>query len=197
MSEEPRLPEFETARLRLRGLRPGDEEFLASLDSDPAVMNHIHEGPISYDKALHYARMQVGAAAFPRHWGKWLVESREGRTALGWVEMGKLSGPDRDDLQVGYEFAPAHWGRGHATEAVSRVLEYAFDEVGLDRVAAIARPDNTASARVLHKLGFRQVGRRRDDGAVWCNEYRLTAQEWRRHRAGSDDDQAAASGEGS
>jgi RimJ/RimL family protein N-acetyltransferase len=173
------FPELETPRLRLRGLRPGDEEFLAALDSDPAVMEHIHEGVIPFEKALRWARLQVETAGFRRNWGKWLVELREGEVRLGWVELGKLSGPDRDDLAVGYEFAPAHWGKGYASEAVSRLLRYAFEELDLDRVAAMARPANTASQRVLDKLGFRRVGRRRDDGLVWCDEFRLTAEEWR------------------
>lgn len=185
MTPNPRFPEFKTPRLRLRVLRPGDEGFLASLDSDPSVMKHIHQGVLSYEEALRHSRIQVEAAAFGRYWGKWLVESRDDATALGWVGMSKLNGLDRDDLQVGYEFAPAHWGRGYATEAGTRVLEYAFEALGLDRVAAIARPENVASVRVLDKLGFRQVGRRRDDGLVWCNEYRLTAQEWRQRRAGA------------
>jgi len=181
--EEGPFPEFETLRLRLRKLRPGDEEFLATLDSDPSVMKHIHQGPFPYENALRYSRIQVEAAAFRHRWGKWLVESREAAAALGWVELSKLSGPHRDDLQVGYQFAPAHWGRGYATEGVSRVLEYAFGDLQLDRVAAIARPKNLASNRVLDKLGFRRVGRRRDQGLVWSNEYRLTAEEWARYRA--------------
>jgi len=101
------------------------------------------------------------------------------------VELAKLSGRDRDDLQIGYEYAPSHWGRGYATEAAGRVLEYAFEVVKLDRLAAIARPANVASVRVLEKLGFRSVGCRQDDGLVWCTEYRLTSEDWRLNRAGS------------
>ena len=177
MSGKPQFPELHTLRLRLRGLRPGDEEFLASLDSDPRVMQHIHEGAMPYEDALYYARNQIELA--PYHWraGKWLLESRADGARLGWVELGKLSGPDRDDLQVGYELAPAHWGRGYATEAVSRVLEHAFASLKLDRVAAIARPANAASVRVLEKMGFQRVGRRQDAGRVWCDEFRLTAEE--------------------
>jgi ribosomal-protein-alanine N-acetyltransferase len=183
VTRPPRFPELETIRLHLRGLRSGDEGFLASLDSDPAVMAHIHQGALPYDKALDWARVQIELAAYHWHWGKWMVELRGTATPIGWVELGKLSGPDRDDLQVGYELAPAYWGQGYATEAVDRLLEYAFETVDLDRVAAIARPVNTASVRVLDKLGFRRVGRRQDEGRVWCDEYRLTAEEWRQHRA--------------
>ena len=156
---------------------------LARLDADPAVMQHIHTGPLTYQEAFGYARLQVDGAEFRWRWGKWLVVARDGAVAAGWVELCKLGGLHRDDLQVGYEFAPEHWGRGYATEAAARVLEYAFMELEMDRVAAIARPANGASLRVLEKLGFREAGRRRDGGLVWCNEYRLTLEDWRQ-RAG-------------
>ncbi len=57
---------LETPRRRRCGLRPGDEEFPASLDSDSVVMRHIHEGALPYEKALHYARLQVEMTAYRR-----------------------------------------------------------------------------------------------------------------------------------
>jgi [ribosomal protein S5]-alanine N-acetyltransferase len=167
--DRPPFPEFETARLRIRGLRAGDEEFLVSLDTDPRVMEHIHEGPMTLEEAMKWARLQVEMAGMRWHWGKWIVELKDSGERVGWVEFGKLSGRDRDDLQLGYQFAPAHWGHGYATEACARIMEYAFTEMELDRVAAIARPANVVSQRVLEKLGFRKQGGRRDDGRVWCD----------------------------
>lgn len=170
---------METARLRLRGLREGDEPFLASLDSDPDVMRYIHNGPLSAQEAEHVARIQVMGARAGNEWGKWMIERRADGVAIGWIELGKLSGPKRDDLQVGYELVRECWGQGYATEAVERVLRYAFEERGLDRVAAIARPGNTASIRVLEKNGFRLAGQKLDEGRVWCNLYLATAQQAR------------------
>jgi RimJ/RimL family protein N-acetyltransferase len=95
------------------------------------------------------------------------------------VDLSRLRGEDRDDLQVGYEFAPAHWGHGYATEAAARIVEYAFSVIDLDRLGAVVRPENSASARVLHKLGFVQVGSRIDEGRHPCDEYRLTVEAWR------------------
>ncbi len=179
MSEDVRIyPELFSARLRLRPLRSSDEEFLAGLDADPTVMEYIHNGVMSRAAALRFARSEIEMAAFRRSWGKWLVELRNTVEAVGWVWMGKLSGYDRDDLQIGYEFAPAHWNHGYATEAAARVVEYAFQEVQMDRVAAIARPDNMRSVRVLAKLGFQIVGKRRDEGRNLCDEFRLTMEQW-------------------
>jgi [ribosomal protein S5]-alanine N-acetyltransferase len=174
------FPEFQTPRLELRNLRAGDEEFLARLDSDMAVMQYIHSGPLSPESALKYARVQVDTAPYRRNWGKWMVVLRDHGTSVGWVELAKLSQPRRDDLAIGYEFGPEHWGRGYATEAARCVLDYAFTELEVDRLAAIARPENAASLRVLEKLGFRRVGHRRDEGGKMCGEYRVTVEEWRR-----------------
>jgi hypothetical protein len=79
------LPNIETARLLLRGLRKGDEDFLAMLDSDPLVMRYNDSGPMSHSQAKDFAREQVEIA--DRIWkrtGKWLVELRETPTRIGW-----------------------------------------------------------------------------------------------------------------
>jgi RimJ/RimL family protein N-acetyltransferase len=175
MMQQRRLPTLATPRLRLRALRAGDVNFLAVLDSDPLVMKYVHHGAMSWEEALRFAQVQLQLAAWRRHFGKWLVVLRHSKVRIGWVELSKLSGPDRDDLQIGYQFAPVHWGQGYATEAVRAVVKYAFYRTRLDRVAAIARPDNAASIRILEKLGFQVVGRRFDEARVWCTEFRLEA----------------------
>src|SRR5690242_8862510 len=114
-------PSLETARLRLRIVRTGDEEFLASLYSDPVVMEHIHDGPASHSEALRQARIEIELAEHHHFTGMWLVELRDDGTPVGWVSLGKLRGFDHDDLQLGYQFAPAYWGRGYATEASRRL----------------------------------------------------------------------------
>jgi RimJ/RimL family protein N-acetyltransferase len=61
-------------------------------------------------------------------------------------------------VELGYYFGRAAWGKGYATEAAAAVLAWGFDDVGLDRIVAVARPFNHASKRVLGKLVFRYVG---------------------------------------
>jgi len=180
----PPRPTFETRRLRLRTVQPGDEEFLAALDSDPDVMRYIHRGPLSRNAAMKWAKAQVEAA--PHHWHlhKWIVELREDQTKVGWVELSKFRGvfdpaEDRrsDDFNLGYEFDKAYWNQGIAPEAARPVLAYAFDELQLDRVVAFPREDNVRSKRVLEKLGFRlrPALRYQDEGGYECQLYALSA----------------------
>lgn len=59
---------------------------------------------------------------------------------------------------IGYWFARSAWGRGIATEAAAAALEYAFSVLCCECVVGNYFLENTGSARVLQKLGFRQSG---------------------------------------
>ena len=174
---------FETPRLRLRTLEPGDEEFLAALDSDPEVMHYIHSGAIPAEVAKNWAKLQVETAPHRWHLTKWMVELRNcDRSRIGWIELSKFRGVFdplesrmSDDVSLGYEFAPKYWLQGFAAEAARPVLAYAFRTLELDRLVAFVRPDNLRSVRLLEKLGFREHARRgfRDEGGHECPLYAL------------------------
>lgn len=57
--------------------------------------------------------------------------------------------------QLGYWVGRRYWGRGVATAGGSQVLEFGFQTLGLASVRSSCLPSNTASRRVLEKLGFR------------------------------------------
>lgn len=60
--------------------------------------------------------------------------------------------------EIGYWIGVPYWGRGFATEAAQRLLEFGFDELNLHRVHAHYLIRNEASGRVLTKLGMRHEG---------------------------------------
>ena len=83
---------------------------------------------------------------------------------------------DQPRAEIGYILGREHWGQGYAGEAQRRVIDFAFDEVGLHRLEADTHPDNAASARSLERLGFKRegllrerwlVGGRRGDSVIW------------------------------
>jgi hypothetical protein len=55
---------------------------------------------------------------------------------------------------VGYRLAPAHWGKGYATEAAAALVRYGFLTLNLPLITAIAQAENAASNRVLRKVGL-------------------------------------------
>ena len=78
---------------------------------------------------------------------------KEGGGLIGFCGLQPL--PETDDIEIGWWLARAWWGCGLATEAARAALRDAFARIGLARVVAIAQPANTASIRIMQKLGMR------------------------------------------
>lgn len=86
--------------------------------------------------------------------------------------------------EIGWVVAPAHQGRGYATEAALALLAHGFGTVGVHRIVATCQPQNTASVRVIQKLGLRREAHFRKcvlapDG-TWWDEYlfAMLEEEW-------------------
>jgi len=89
----------------------------------------------------------------------------------------------RSSATVGYWLVPAVQGHGYATEAVGRVLSYAFDTLALHRIEATVDAPNDPSIGVLESLGFTHEGTRRaarvlDGDRVDMHDYGLLVDEW-------------------
>ncbi|WP_052573891.1 GNAT family N-acetyltransferase [Haloferula sp. BvORR071] len=92
------------------------------------------------------------------------------------------------DNEIGYWIGVPHWGRGYATEALERVLRYAFDELEVQRVDTYHFAHNPASGRVMEKAGLKflsktKLGASRGDEQYDDVRYGLSAGEWRARHA--------------
>lgn len=92
--------------------------------------------------------------------------------------------PEARQADIGYELDPRFWGRGYATEAAHAILRFGFEELNLHRIWARCLAENTASARVLEKLGMQLEARLRDDEYFKDNwwdilVYAILDYEWR------------------
>ena len=75
---------------------------------------------------------------------------------IGLCGVAILSGAHEGEIW--YLLNPEWWGKGIATEAVKKLLDLGFGELGLHRIWASCLPENPASARVLEKVGMRKEG---------------------------------------
>lgn len=87
------------------------------------------------------------------------------------------------EADIGYELDPQHWGQGYASEAARALVQFGFERLRLHRISAHCLAENTASARVLEKLGMRLEGRLRDaehfKGRYWDTlQYAILDHEW-------------------
>ena len=152
-----RLPTFTTERLQLRPRAEQDLPDLEAMDAEPAVMRFIADGrppePIAHRQEL----LQRIHQDFGTGLGIWSVFPREApQEFLGWVCLIPL--PGHDDIELGYRFRSAAWGRGYAFEASRALVPYAFDALALPRLVAVIHPENARSLRLIARLGFADAG---------------------------------------
>jgi RimJ/RimL family protein N-acetyltransferase len=97
----------------------------------------------------------------PGEWFQYAVALRSTGELIGDCAA-KTDADDPRQAEIGFTFAPAHQGRGYATEAARALLAYLFGERAKHRVRACCDARNAASARVLERLGMRLEGRLRE-----------------------------------
>ena len=147
----------ETDHLSLRLMTDDDATFYLEMLTDPDfVANIADRGLKTVDDALASLRERVFASYEAHGFGMYLVTRKSDGEAIGMAGLVKRDFLDYVDL--GYAFLPKGRGQGFATEAAQACVEYAREQFGIRRLAAITDPDNHASIRVLERLGFRGAG---------------------------------------
>ena len=158
------VPTVETPRLRLRPHRRDDFPACIALWADPYVTRYIGGRPLTREEV--WARFLRYAGSW--HWlgfGYWAVEelsSAQFVGELGYAQnertfdpsLALVDGAGRTMPEVGWILAPQFHGKGYATEAARRALDYAFTDMGRDVVISLIRPANVRSAQVARRLGY-------------------------------------------
>jgi [ribosomal protein S5]-alanine N-acetyltransferase len=148
----PSTWQLQTDRLRLRPYRPNDVTPMRAVFGDPEVMRFSQSGG---DKSLEETAARVQKLIDHQTkfgFSLWVVEDRATGAILGDCGLKQLE--DGPEIEVGYRFAKAHWGRGYATEAAAASVEYGFIKLELSRIVAVVDPVNVASCRVIEKIGL-------------------------------------------
>ena len=96
------------------------------------------------------------AEPLPTPAGRWAMELAETGELVGSTVLLPLP-PGRDDLQIGWQLAPAYWGKGLAAEAGHAVAHFAF-ESGVEELFAVVRPRNERGAATARSIGMEWVG---------------------------------------
>ena len=149
---------LETPRIYLREFTSDDLENIVELDSDPDVVRYIGFGNPT-DKAvlknevlpryLEYHRAGQG-------FGYWAAILKGDESFAGWFHLRPNRG-DESIVELGYRLARNYWGKGYATECASALIQYGFEQLGLDRIFAHAVKQNGASISVMKKIGMHFV----------------------------------------
>lgn len=146
------LPNIETERLLLRPLGLADAEAFRDMTDEPSIIDVVHflVRPFTHlDAEKLLIGSQDGRDCF------WGASTRGSPTLIGTVGT-HLAGPD--EIEIGYWFAATARGRGFASEAVTGVVTNLTISYINRRIVAECKPQNTASWRLLERVGFRADG---------------------------------------
>lgn len=147
--------ELETERLHLRLFTYDDLQVMFDLNSDPEVIKYAEPEPL---KDLLEAKkvLEEGPLADYRKYGygRFAVELKQTGKVIGFCGIKYL--PEIDLPEVGYRYLRKYWGRGIGTEAARACVEFARDDLNVQKLVALIIPENIASIRVAEKLGMKK-----------------------------------------
>lgn len=145
---------LETQRLILREFQPEDSSQLAPILANPQVMKFSPTGILSVEQTLMKVNGFINSYK-KNGFGKWAIIHKQGNKLIGYCGIAVEQVDNVNEPEIGYRLAPEFWGKGLATEAASAAIQQGFEQFKLPYILGIVEPANTASVRVLEKLGMR------------------------------------------
>lgn len=172
-----------TQRLTLRLLSETDAPALFEIFSHPEVMRYWSspaQQDISQTQQM-IARIQEGYKS-----GGFLqlgVERNSDQALIGTCTLYAIHQQSRR-AEIGYILGRQYWGAGYMNEALKALINYAFENLNLNRLEADIDPRNNASQKTLQRLGFQKEGYMRERWIVGDEVsdsalYGLLRREWK------------------
>lgn len=155
-------PVLRTPRLALHPVLAGDADGLGRLLREPEVRRYLCDDAVLAPEQVE-ALVADALALAPAGLGLWTIRT-DAPAPIGCVGLQPVSGAAAaadpalaGEVEPVVALAPAFWGRGYAAEALGAVLAHGFGALRLPRVVALVDLPNTASHRLLARLGFRPL----------------------------------------
>lgn len=150
-----------SARLKLEIPRLLDFDRYYEVYADPQTNLFNPAGPMNVEKAKStFADMLDHWSE--HHFGNWVIRHRASDKILGFGGLSYRMYGTVLRLNLGYRFDKNAWGNGYATELAAFSIRYGFDELEVDTIYALVRPDHRASINVLEKCHMK-ICERLDD----------------------------------
>ena len=180
------LPEFRTPRLILRGIRIEDAEACTRHFVDYEVVSPLSSAvpwPYPEEGVLDFITNKVLPLQGKCKWVWGIFLKDNPGELIGVVDLWREGHPEHRGFWLGKQF----WGRGIMTEAVAPITDYAFNELGFEKLILSNALGNTRSRRIKEKTGARFL---RTEAAQFVNPayterevWELTREDWLKFRA--------------
>lgn len=149
-----RIPTIETKRLTLRMWSKKDAADLYEYAKNPNVGPIAGWKPHSDQAESRFIISEVFLQKMA-----WAIVDKDTGKVIGSIgfEDDKFR-PDIHSREMGYSLSEDFWGKGLMTEAAKKIIQYAFEVLGLDILSITTSEDNLRSRRVIEKCGFEYEG---------------------------------------
>lgn len=180
------FPTLETKRLLLREIVVTDASALLAIHGDADAMRWFGtDPPVDIVQAEKMIETFAGWRQMPNPGTRWGIQRRLDGALIGSCGLFKWNRGWKS-CTTGYELAQSAWGQGFMVEALSAAIAWGFEHMDLRRVEAQVNPENSASMKLLLRLGFAQEGCMREAG-YWLGrhhdllQFGLLRREYRPH----------------
>lgn len=151
------FPKLQTERCTLRRATDKDRYDLFELYSQENVVKYMPFTPfISVEDAI--GEMKWYQKIFEEQSGlRWMIEDMESGKLIGTCGFLNYE-KEHNRIEIGYDLTPDYWGKGIMTEVVKYIMHFGFLTMKVNKIEAKVEPENEASLRLMHKLGFYKEG---------------------------------------
>ena len=176
---------IETPRLILRrAIREDAQPMFRNWSSDPKVTKYL-----TWPAHSNIAVSEMVIGSWLQEYEKdsyyqWMIVLKELGEPIGSISVVRQN--DRvEEAEIGYCIGSRWWHRGIVSEALTAVMRYLFEEVGMNRVAARHDPNNPNSGRVMRKCGMIYEGTarsadRNNQGVCDAAHYAILRSDWKK-----------------
>lgn len=156
------FPILETERLLLAEFEKSDAEELFKIRSDERVLKFldrdshksVEESELMIEGMIKSYKSKEGI--------NWIIRETNSPDVVGYIGYWRII---RNNVraEIGYAMKPEYWGKGYMQEALTKVIDFGFNEFCLHSIEANVNPDNASSIKLLEKCGFKREAYFKED----------------------------------
>ena len=155
------FPLLETERLLLRPLTADDLDFIFHHFSDPAIYRYLVDEEPLLTRTQAQSIIEFYAETTGKSYNRWVLVLKSEERPIGTCGYHQWH-KSHYRAEIGYDLEKASWQQGLMIEALKAVIGFGFEKMSLNRIGAMVHPENSASIRLLARVGFQKEGLLRD-----------------------------------